>query len=92
MGPLERSGRPDGFEYGNEREPVVSKMSHFFNSGAADEEVDAEIDYYESLTLEQIDAELRRCGIDPGPTIEAVTRLVQEAEGKWRGRGSRPWV
>lgn len=39
--------------------------------------IDAEIARYESMPTEEIHAELRRYGIDPQETIDAVRTLVQ---------------
>lgn len=36
----------------------------------------AAIARYESMSREEIDAELERCGIDPAPTVAAVNALV----------------
>lgn len=42
---------------------------------------------YENMTAAEIDAELQRFGIDPGPTIEAVTKLVRAKLEERRDRG-----
>jgi hypothetical protein len=43
-----------------------------------DEKVDPEITRYESMPIDEINAELHERGIDPKETIEAVISLVKE--------------
>jgi beta-lactam-binding protein with PASTA domain len=38
---------------------------------------DMEVALYETMPIEQVKAELKQAGIDSGPTIAAVTRLIE---------------
>lgn len=49
----------------------------------SDAERDAEIARFESMSSDEVDAELLRLEINPDPTIEAVKRLVQEKLAQW---------
>lgn len=46
--------------------------------GSPDSDLERDIATFETMTSQQIDDELRRYGIDPQATIDAVTRLVQD--------------
>ena len=50
---------------------------------------DMDIARYESMTSAELDAELSRYGIDPLPTIEAVTALVRQRLEGWRRTSKR---
>jgi hypothetical protein len=54
------------------------------------ETFDPDIARYETMTDEEVNAELAKCGIDPGPTIQAVTALVESRVAEWKR--SRPSV
>lgn len=43
------------------------------------------ISHYESMSREDILAELQKKGIDPAPTIAAVTALVRAKLAEWQG-------
>lgn len=45
------------------------------------------IKHYEDMSAADIEAELASKGLDPRPTIEAVTRLVQGKLDEWRRGG-----
>jgi hypothetical protein len=47
---------------------------------------DAGVERYESLHPEEVAAELREAGIDPGPAIKAVTELVRSRLSRWTTR------
>jgi hypothetical protein len=49
----------------------------------SDDELDADIEYYASLTDEQIDEELAQLSVDPRPTIDAVNKLVKVKIAEW---------
>jgi hypothetical protein len=59
----------------------------------AKEDLDAEIRRYETMPIEEVNAELARLGIDPQPTIDAVKKLVEAKLKEWdkpRRRKPRP--
>lgn len=41
------------------------------------ESLDDQIARYQAMSAEEVDHELRKAGIDPAPTIEAVTKLLR---------------
>jgi hypothetical protein len=45
------------------------------------------IRHYEAMSATDIEAELLLAGIDPRPTIDAVTELVNQRLEEWRLRG-----
>jgi hypothetical protein len=55
-------------------------------------EFDEEIARFESMSVEEMDAQLRKYGIDPQRTIDEVTRLVQSRHRRWQrpSRTNRP--
>jgi hypothetical protein len=54
---------------------------------ASDPDLAREIAHYEHMSPEEVQRQLDRLGIDPKPTIEAVTRLVREKLEEWHSRG-----
>jgi hypothetical protein len=48
---------------------------------------DPEIERYERMSHEEVQKQLERLGIDPQPTIDAVTKLVREKIAEWENRG-----
>ena len=55
----------------------------------AREDLDEVIRRYETMPIEQVNAELAERGIDPQPTIDAVKKIVNE-KLKQRHRRPRP--
>lgn len=47
----------------------------------SDDDTEADITRYESMPLNEVNEELRRAGIDPARTVEAVKRLIRERLG-----------
>ena len=47
---------------------------------------DPEIARYEQMSDAQVEKELAKFGIDPRPTIKAVTELVTNRVAEWRKR------
>ena len=56
---------------------MAAKTSH-------DDELDAEISRFDTMTEAEVDAELARLGIDPQPTIEHVKALIRQRLAAWR--------
>lgn len=56
-------------------------------SSVKNDEIDDEIEYYASMSDEQIDAELAGLGVDVQPTIDVVTKLVQAKLAEWKRAG-----
>lgn len=50
-------------------------------------ESDDDIAHYENLSQAEVDAELRRCAIDPSPTLDRVKMLVSMKREELRVRG-----
>lgn len=68
------------FASGHDAEPDVT---HY----ASDPDLAREIAHYEQMPPEEVQRQLHRLGIDPKPTIEAVTRLVRKKLEEWHSRG-----
>jgi len=43
------------------------------------EDMDPEVARYENMPMSQVKRELREHGIDPAPTVAAVTRLIESS-------------
>ena len=53
------------------------------------DEIDSEVALYEHMSAEEVAAELQEHGIDPRPTIDAVTRLVRSSVAEWAPAGKK---
>ena len=54
------------------------------------DELNVDIEQYEAKTVEEIDEELARLGIDASRTVRLVTEIVQAKLADWRARGLLP--
>lgn len=61
-------------------------MSNKFGKAPSGRSPAAIIKHYEDMSAADIEAELRGAGVDPRPTIDAVTKLVNERLEEWRSR------
>jgi hypothetical protein len=70
-------------------------FAHASHSKPADDDSDPEFSYtsdpeierYERMSPEEVQRQLERLGIDPQPTIDAVTKLVREKLEEWEKWG-----
>lgn len=57
-----------------------------FSSFSAPRVLADDIERYETMPIEQVEAELSRAGIDPKRTVDAVLEIVQEHLDRESGR------
>jgi len=54
------------------------------------DQLNADVALYEAKTIEEIDEELARLGIDASRTVRVVSAIVQAKLAEWRASGLLP--